>query len=131
MQACVNDVTTNEIPKFFASNLKNETHSVIVTDTDDPDQRVILPLDIRGVTMYFPTRYITKGEWESGSYPSLELTNGFLEWYVSNKTYDDQENSMMYFRGDVIHSHLRVTAPTLVINSIPSTMLDAADLNDD
>ena len=61
MQACVNDVIINEIPKFLASNPTNETHSIIVTDPDDPSQRVIFPLSIRGVTTYFPTRPITKG----------------------------------------------------------------------
>ena len=36
IQARVNDVTINEIPKFLASNLTNDTHSIIVTDPDDP-----------------------------------------------------------------------------------------------
>ena len=63
MQSCVNDVTINEIPKFLASNPTNETHSIIVTDPDDPSQRVILPLAIHRITMYFPTRPITKVEW--------------------------------------------------------------------
>ena len=61
MQARVNDITINEITKFLASNPKNETHSIIVTDPDDPAQRVILHLDICGVTTYFPTHPITKG----------------------------------------------------------------------
>ena len=60
MKARVNDVTINEIPKFIASNPTNETHSIIVTDPDDPAQRVILTLDICGVTKYLPTRPITK-----------------------------------------------------------------------
>ena len=38
---------------------------------------------------------------------------------------------MTNFRGDVIHSYLTATAPTLVINSMSYTMLDAADLTDD
>ena len=60
MQARVNDVTINKITKFLASNLTNETHYIIVIDPDDPAQRVILSLTIRGVTKYFPTRPITK-----------------------------------------------------------------------
>ena len=68
-------LTINEITKFLSSNPTNETHSIIVTDTDDPAQQVILPLDICGVTMYFPTQPITKAEWESTLYPILELTN--------------------------------------------------------
>ena len=60
MQSRVNDVTINEIPKFLASNPTNETHSIIVTDSDDPEQLMILPLTICGVTTYFPTRHITK-----------------------------------------------------------------------
>ena len=60
MQASVNDVTINEIPKFIAANPKNETHSVIVTDPDDQAQQVILTLAIRGVTTYFPILPIAK-----------------------------------------------------------------------
>ena len=35
MHTRVNDVTINEIPRFLASNLTNDTHSIIVTDPDD------------------------------------------------------------------------------------------------
>ena len=38
---------------------------------------------------------------------------------------------MTDFRGNVIHSHLTAIAPTLVINSMSSTTLDASDLTDD
>ena len=38
---------------------------------------------------------------------------------------------MTDFQGDVIHSYLKATAPTLVVNSMSSTRLDAADLTDD
>ena len=39
MQARLNDVTINEIPKFIASNPTKETHSIIITDPDDPAQQ--------------------------------------------------------------------------------------------
>ena len=79
MQSHANDVTINEIPKFIASDLTNETHSIIVLDPDEPVQRVIFPLAVRRVTTYFPPWHITRVEWESGSNPSLEMTNEFLE----------------------------------------------------
>ena len=60
MQDRVNDLTINELPKYLASNPTNETHSIIVPDPDDPEQRVILPLAIRGVTTYLLTQPITK-----------------------------------------------------------------------
>ena len=81
--------------------------------------------------MYLPIRYITKGEWESGLYLIIELTNEFMEWDPSNTTYEYQENSMTDFRGDVIHLHLISTALTLVINYMSFTTLDAANLTDD
>ena len=64
-------------------------------------------------------------------YPSLELKNEFLEWDPSNTTYEEQENAMTDFRGNVIHSHLTATEPTLVVNSMSSTTIDAADLTHD
>ena len=60
IQSRVNYVTIGENPKSPASNPTNETHSIIVTDPDDPAQRVISPLAIRRVTTYFPNRPITK-----------------------------------------------------------------------
>ena len=38
---------------------------------------------------------------------------------------------MTDFRGSVIHSNLRGQATTLVINTMSSTTLDAADMTDD
>ena len=38
MQDRVNDLTINELPKYLASNPTNETHSIIVPDSDDPEQ---------------------------------------------------------------------------------------------
>ena len=70
MQANVNYVTINEFPKFLYSNLTNETHSIIVTNSDEPAQGMILTLDIRGVTTYFPTGSITKDEWGYGLHPN-------------------------------------------------------------
>ena len=60
IQSCVNDVTINEIPKFLASNPTNETHSIIVTDPDDPAQQLVFPLAICGVTTHLPTQPIKK-----------------------------------------------------------------------
>ena len=60
MQSHANDVTINEIPKFIASDLTNETHSIIVLDHDEPVQIVILPLAVCGVTTYFPPWHITR-----------------------------------------------------------------------
>ena len=64
-------------------------------------------------------------------YTRLELTNKFLEWDPSNTTYEYQKNYMTGFRGDVIHSYLKATAPTFVVNSISYTTLDDADLTED
>ena len=54
-----------------------------------------------------------------------------MEWYPSNTAYEEQENYMTYFRGDVIHLHLTETAPKLVINSISYTTFDAFELTGD
>ena len=37
---------------------------------------------------------------------------------------------MTYFQGNVIHSHFIASAPILVMNTISSTTLDAAELTD-
>ena len=47
MQARVNDVTFNEMPRFLTPEPNGETHAIIVTDPDNL-AAVILPLDLNG-----------------------------------------------------------------------------------
>ena len=51
MQCRVNDVIVNDLPKFLASDPTDQTHALTIKDPDNPLQPVILPLNLRGVTV--------------------------------------------------------------------------------
>ena len=72
MQARVNDVTVNETPRFLTPEPNGETHTIIVTDTDNLDA-VILPFALNGgVASYLSIFEVAMEEWESYNYPRLD-----------------------------------------------------------
>lgn len=103
MQARVNDVTINEVPKFLCPDPSPNTHSIIATE-QGTDQQVVLPLQLKGVTSYLPVLTVSKDEFESGDYPRIELTNEHLEWDPTTTTYERQEEAMTDYEGNIVAS---------------------------
>ena len=130
MQSRVNDVTINDIPTFLCTNPTPEDHAIIVTDPLTPNKRLIMPMFIRGVTSYLPTEVMTYDDWVSGDYPVIDLTSEHLEWDPTNPRYEDQENSMLDRPGEIIRNTTS-RGPLMVINSVATTTVDAADITDD
>ena len=63
MQLWMNDVQVSDQPKFLTDNPDNKTHALVLKDQDDED--FVIPLDLCGVTSYFPTRTPTSDEYAS------------------------------------------------------------------
>ncbi|KAL7530108.1 hypothetical protein ACHAXR_003313, partial [Thalassiosira sp. AJA248-18] len=131
MQARVNDVTINELPKFLSANPNAQSHAIVIQDPDDRATTLTLPLSLRRVTSYLPTFAISREDWNSGDYPRLDLTSEHLEWDPNNTTYEEQENAMTDHKGNIIGSNPSARGPNLVINSISTSSVDAADFTDD
>jgi hypothetical protein len=51
MQCHVNDVIVDETPKFLAPQPTDHMHALTLNDPDDPLRPVIIPLELRGVTL--------------------------------------------------------------------------------
>ncbi len=88
MQCCVNDVTVNNLPKFLAANLTDQTHALTINDSNNPLQLVILPFTLRGVTSLLNVRTVNIDEFNSQDYPRLHLTSETLTWDPTTNLYD-------------------------------------------
>ena len=78
MQLRVNDVEVNQRPKFLTRYPTDSSHAIIVP-SEGCDVRLTIPLSLKGVTSYFPTRKPTKEEYKRSS-TRFELTSEAPEW---------------------------------------------------
>ena len=56
MQGRMSVVKVNELQTFLAEDPYEKTHAIIVNDLINPNQPLIIPLMLKGVTSYFPSR---------------------------------------------------------------------------
>jgi hypothetical protein len=132
MQCCVNDVTVNNLPKFLAANPTDQTHELTKSDPNNPLQPVILPLTLRGVTPLLNVRTVTINEINSQHYPSLHLTSDTLTWHPTTNLYEQKENAMMDYFGNIVRdAAIRGRVLTLIVNELQSLTTDMADMTHD
>ena len=84
----------NECAKFLAKSPGMHHHSVYF-----PSMKYRIPLSLSGITSYIPTQVPTKDEIEQ--LEVLELTPQFDSWNPHSKVYQDQEDSMMDYKGEL------------------------------
>jgi hypothetical protein len=84
----------NECAKFLAKEPKISHHSVYF-----PKEEQRIPFQLIGITSYIPTR--TPNSDEMDNCQSLELTPQVSKWDPHAQSYQDQEDSMMDYRGNV------------------------------
>ncbi len=132
MQCRVNDVIVNNLPKFLAANPTDQTHALTITDPNNPLQPVILPSTLRGVTLLLNVRTVTINKFNSQDCPQLHLTSETLTWDHMTNLYEQQENAMIDYSGNIIHdAAVRGQVPTLIVNELQSLTTDLADMTHD
>ncbi len=132
MQCRVNDVTINNLPKFLAANPTDQTHALTMTDPNNPLQPVILPLTLRGVTSLLNVQTVTIDKFNSQDYPRLHLTSETLTRDPATNLYEQQENAMMDYSGNIAcDAAMRGQVPTLIINELQLLTTDLADMRYD
>ena len=89
MQLWMNDVQVSDQPKFLTDNPDNKTHALVLRDQDDED--FVIPLDLCGVTSYFPTRTPTSDEYASCR--RFDLTSPDPPWDPQNDSFARDEMS--------------------------------------
>ncbi len=123
----------NNTPKFLTSDPTDHMHALTIRDPDQPAQRVILPLALRGVTLLLNVRGITLDEWNSDAFKQLHLTSETLTWDFTMTLYEEQEAAMINYSGHVVTTTrpLRRQINHLVINLLSSLTTDQDDVTDD
>jgi hypothetical protein len=103
-----------------------------MTDPNNPLQLVILLLTLRGVTLLLNVRTVTIDELNSQDYPRLHLTSETFTWDPMTNLYEQQENSMADYSGNIIRdAAMRGQVPTLIVNELQSLTTDLADMMHD
>ena len=91
MQMRLNDVIVNDCPKFLTENPSATDHAIVVTG-DTSDDKLVIPLSLKGVTSVFPTRKPSIQEFEAC--PHYDLTFDSPEYKPEDITYAEQESAM-------------------------------------
>ncbi len=132
MQCCVNDMTVSNLPKFLVANPTDQMHTLTINDPDNPLQPVILPLSLRGVTLLLNVRTVTINEFNIQDYPRLHLTSETLTWEPTTNLYEQQENAMMDYSGNIVRdAAVRGQVPTLIVNEFQLLTTDLGDMMHD
>ncbi len=125
MQCPVNDVTINSLPKFLAADSTDQMHALAINDPNNPLQLVILSLTLRGVMLLLNVRTVTIDEFNSQDYPRLHLTSETLTWDPMTNLYEQQENAIMDYSGNIVcDAAVRGQVPTLIVNELQSLTTD-------
>ena len=99
---------------------------------DENGASVVLTFFLRGVTLHLTVMPLTRNEFEHHGCTRIELTSRDLTWDPSTDIYEDQENVMMNFQGDIVRPGIIDRGHLMVINSVTvSTCLDADDVLSD
>ena len=60
---------------FFVEDPDEKAHAIIVDDPLNPNYPLIIPLVLKGVTMYLPSRNPKASEYEDESIPHIDMTS--------------------------------------------------------
>ena len=130
MQFCANRVVINECPRMYCREPTQESHDIVTMDENGAS--VVLPFFLIGVTSHLTVMPLTHDEFEHHGCTRIELTSRYLTWDLSTDIYEDQENVMMDFQGDIVRPGIIDRGHIMVINSVTvSTCLDSDDVLSD
>ena len=87
MQCRVNDIITNDVPKFLMKTPTPDSHSIVAQDINNPLTPLVLPLYIHGVTSWLPLSKPSPEDWNYMKYQIIELTAEQLDWEPNDKRF--------------------------------------------
>ena len=101
MQLRDNDLRVNDEPKYMVPNPTDSHHAInIPLIGDNEDDSLLIPLSLKGVTSYFPTRKPTRHEYENSPLSSrIDLTSESIEWDPTSEHFAAQEENMVDSEG--------------------------------
>jgi hypothetical protein len=96
MQIRLKDVVVDETPTFQYSDPTNLSHTITIK-RENMNDKLIIPLDLRGVVSCFTTRKPTHEEFDTCN--RYELTYESLVYDLIGSSYAEQESAIMDSRG--------------------------------
>ena len=104
MQSRMLGVITYQKPKFLGEDLYEKTHTIIVNDQLNPNEPLVIPLSLKGVTSYLTSRKPKASEYEDEQIPHINMTSKAPVLVLYGTSFEEQEDSMNELRGEVISS---------------------------
>ena len=77
----------NDPQKFLAEDPDENTHTIIVNDPLNPNEPLIIPLALKGVTSYLPYRKTRTSKYEDASIPHIYMTSEETLWEPSETNF--------------------------------------------
>jgi len=75
MQCRVAGVTIHDCPKLFVKDPTEESHAIVIdADPYQPEEKLIIPLQLQGVSSVFQVRTPSWAEFEDDDIPRIEMT---------------------------------------------------------
>ena len=99
MQSRIQGVKINNIPKFLCTEPNYETHAIVAEDTLDSDEKLIITLSLKGVTIYYPVWKPSTEQYEDEFITHIIMTGEEPVWEPSEDSFVFQEEAMTNFRG--------------------------------
>jgi hypothetical protein len=96
MQMRANEIGVQECPKFLQEHQDDTSQALKITQDGE---NMLIPLALRGVVSYFPTRKPTPAEFQTCR--RAELTFEEPEWDPSSTTFQEQEDATVDAHGRV------------------------------
>ena len=89
MQIWMSGLNINEPPKFLSEDIDEKTHDIIVNEPLYPNQPLIIPLVLKGITSYFPYRNPRASEYEDKSIP-IDMPSEAPVWEPSEASFAEE-----------------------------------------
>ena len=94
-QICMAGVKNNEIPKVLVDDLYGKKHTIIVSDSLNPNHPMIIPLVLKGLKRYFTSRKPRASEYEDDSIPHINMTSDAPVWEPSQASLKSKNKGLM------------------------------------
>ena len=105
----------DECPTFMCKQPTTKSHAITISDPE-----LIIPLSLKGITSYIPTRKPTVEECKTCKY--IDITPNTSDWNPHDMDYAEQESCMIDYRGELV-SPTTIKQSLLESQVIASTMM--------
>ena len=116
MQFRENGVTINKCQCIYYNHPDQEPHAIFIED--EYCDNVIMTFLLNSVTSHLNVDTLSRNEFEAHDCLSLTLTHRDLTWDPSTTIYEDQENAMLNYKGDIVCPNVTARGPSMVINCL-------------